>query len=254
MSNKRSRTGSYVMNQAVPMQVVPVWNGNQSGARRSRPTPYVRRSSTRGYGRSSYRRRNKFNAFSHATNPSYPRPEVKWFDTTQGTITAPVEILNDGSNMTIINKIGGGIFANQRIGQQVATKSVFYQLVINLGPTAVPIVVRHMLFWDKQPTPAVPLVTDLLAGAPFVTSPLNLNNRERFVVLAEDRITLSPMGDQIKIIDGFRNINQLTTYVNSAVAADPTTGSLNVFLVSDEPAGVNSPRYYGTWRVRYIDN
>lgn len=255
---KRSRTGSYVaMNQSAPMQVVPVYNGNQSYRRAARSSGYARRpTAIRGYGRSSYRRRNKFNAISHSTNPSYPRPEVKWFDTTLGTIAANVPILNDGSNMYQLNEIGSGFYANQRLGQQVATKSCYYQLVINLGSTPVPIVVRHILFWDKQPPTAgaLPTVTDLLATQPYITSPLNLNFRERFVVLAEDRVTLSPNGDQIKIIDGFRNINQLSTYVNSAVAADVTTGCLSMFLVSDEPTGTDAPRFYGTWRVRFIDN
>lgn len=201
-----------------------------------------------------YRRRSKWLTTNTRTNPIYPRPEVKFQDYPIGSPFAPTPIPNDGTAAFCINPLSQGTGAlSNRIGQQVATKSCYYQIVFNLGTVAVPIALRHILYWDRQFNGvASPVIGDLLANTSFLTSPLNLANRNRFVILSDDRLTLSPQGEMIRILDGFRVINQLSTYPDETF--NPLTGALCVFVCSDEPTGDQTPTMYGIWRTRYMDN
>lgn len=217
-------------------------------------TGYARRSATQGRGNRYGRRRYQdpfMSIMRTRTNPVYPRPEVKWTDTELGTIAAPVSIDNVGTTNQCINLLSQGSGPSSRLGSQVATKSVYYQFVLNFGQGPVPNAIRHILYWDRQSNAAVAPSTALLSAASLITSPMNLANRDRFVILADDRVTLSPNGDQIKVINGFRKINQLTNY--TVAGTTPQNGALNVLFISDESVAANEPTIYGTWRVRYID-
>lgn len=206
------------------------------------------------YGRRGYR--SPFSNRSQHMNPVYPRPEVKALDS-----NAPVaNIDNAGTLIFLLNGLVSGTGLTERIGNQISTKSVYWQYVLNFGTGPVPNAIRHILFWDKQPNATQPAATDLLAqdttGGNLLTAPLNLTNRDRFVILADERTTLSPNGDQIRIMTGFRNINQRTTYpapADGSVNDFPSTGALFALFISDETVTANEPNVYGTWRVRYID-
>lgn len=251
-SNKRARTGEFVFNNSSSnnMQIVPSY------------TPNIMKRASRGYyvpnrmmnqTRSSGRRRNKWASINTSTNRVYPRPEVKFRDVAIGTQQAPVAITNNATGVTVLNTLAQGTTSQERVGQQVATKSCYYQAIFNLGTVPAAIGIRHILYWDRQyNSAAAPVASDLLANTNYITSPLNLANRNRFVVLADDRLTLSPNGEMIKVLDGFRNINQLSTYNDASNL--PFTGALCVLIVSDEPTGDTAPTMYGTWRTRYMDN
>lgn len=204
------------------------------------------------YGRASLFR-NLFSFRSQHTNPVYPRPEVKSIDI--NIPSTPID--NAGTLATSLGSIIGGTNLSQRIGNQISVKSVYYQYVLNFGTGPVPNAVRHLLVWDRQPNSILPPVTSVLAsfpaGADLLTSPMNLTNRDRFVVLVDERTTLSPNGDQIRICSGFRKINQRSTFATSA-ATLPSTGLFVSYFVSDETVLANEPLVYGTWRLRYIDN
>lgn len=210
------------------------------------------------YGRGGYQR--YFSGSNLRTHPVYPKPEVKALDTQFGTLVNPNSIALSGTNtgnFTVINAITPGTLLNGRLGNQIATKSVYYQYVLNFGTGPVPNAIRHLLVWDKQPNGAAPALTDVLAAnqgtanSDYITVPMNLTNRDRFVILADERTTLSPNGDQIRIITGFRKINQRSDFGVSGVS--PTTGALCLAFVSDETVTANEPTVYGTWRVRFID-
>lgn len=234
------------------MQIVPY----QSNSGKVVPRGFARNNTPSNVStqqRSNRRRRDKWLILDTRTNPVYPRPEVKYLDGSVGTSTTPTPILNDGSTISVINQIPQGVSSGQRLGAQVSTKSVYYQMVINIGTTQVPVAIRHILYWDRQFNGGTaPAIGNILASQPYLTSPINLQNRDRMVILCDDRITLSPNGDQIRLITGFRNINQRTTYTEGS--ALPNTGGLCLLLVSDEATGSTAPTIYGVWRIRYLDN
>jgi len=178
----------------------------------------------------------------------YPRPEAKFFDQVTTTTSIPQTGL-----VSILNIIPQGLTGSARIGQQVATKSCYYQYIVRLGSTATPTGIRFILLWDRQSdgAGAAPVITDILAQA-SPTSPMNLANRNRFVVLADDRTTLSPNGDMIQFVNGYRKINQLSTYVDGTF--QPNTGSLLLLTISDQTVSANEPTFTGNWRVRFMDN
>lgn len=211
----------------------------------------------RGAPYRSYRK-DKFEATSSRADPVYPRPEVKFIDKSTGTAAAPLSITNIGATNMIVclNRLSQGVTGSLRIGQQVAIKSVYYQLVLNL-PTVNPVtcVTRIIIFWDRTPKAVGPGINDILSNtSSYVTAPMNLQNRDRFVVLADERVALSPFGEQIKFIEGYRKINQLSTYEDSTETEGPIplTGGLFVLYVSDVAA--DYPTLYGIHRTRYMDN
>lgn len=216
--------------------------------RYSRPGASTYRS--RSYGRY----RSKWSNTSTAINPVYPRPEVKNFDYQIGTSTSPLAIPETGL-IRCINQIPAGVGPSQRIGRSIATKSVYYQFVLRFGTGEVPNVLRHVLLYDRQPNGDFPpTAASIFSSTEYITSPLNLQNNRRFVVLSDDRTSLSPQGDQIRIITDFRNVNQITQYENSDdLDITPTTGALIVFFATDIPTSTDSPTVSGTWRIRYLD-
>lgn len=244
---KRQRSGSYDMTPYSPMQVVPSYV--------PRPISSYGRYSSRN--RVSSRRsgsyRDKFTIFNTHTSPVYPRPEVKFFDNTFGTLAAPTTIPATGAAIQCVNDVPEGTTPSTRTGQTIAAKSVYYQYVINFGATQTPTVVRHVLIWDRQSLGVVPTIAGVFSDtASLVTSPLNLQNRERFVVLADDRTTLSPNGDQIFFRSGFRKINQKAVFPTVTINI-PSTGALSVIFISDNSVAGEEPTVYGTWRTRFMD-
>lgn len=212
------------------------------------------------YGRRSYQ--DYFQNQNLRMDPVYPRPEVKALDTQFGTLANPNSIPVTGTNagtFFTLNTMANSPALGGRLGNQVSTKSVYYQYVLNFGTGPVPNAIRHLLIWDKQPNGNTPTISDVLAAnqtasnSDYITVPMNLSNRDRFVILADERTTLSPNGDQIRIITGFRKINQRTDFGPSTVQSVPITGALLLAFVSDETTLANEPTVYGTWRVRFID-
>lgn len=222
----------------------------------SRVTGYARNLGT-GYSRRSYGSyRSKWTAINSRTNPVYPRPEVKNLDFPLGNAgnTAPI---TDTGTPICLNIVTNGTGDSQRIGRSVATKSVYYNFVLNFGTGETPNAIRHMLIWDRQPNGNVPATTDILqqtGTSQLLVSPLNLDNKQRFVILADERLTLSPQGDQIRIVNGYRAINQKSTWDNDTTDNVPSSGSLLLLFLSDESTADDQPRFYGNWRIRYLDN
>lgn len=255
------------MDQTVPFGYGDTYKqGYSKRGRKNNTFSYMRDVATRKYGpnRRPYSSGSsgvqkssgsfKYIRFNTQLNPRFPRPEVKWIDQILGTLgPGVVAITNNGANIYCINQTPQGTGSNSRIGLQIGVKSCYYQFVLNFGTTMVPIVLRHILFWDRQPNGALCTSADLLAQPTnLLTSALNLANRDRFVILADDRTTLSSQGDQIRFMEGFRKINQISTYTNTGTI--PQTGALNVLFISDETTGDNYPTVYGNWRTRFIDN
>lgn len=220
---------------------------------RSRPSRRQRASGKSGY-------RSKWASLSTRSDPVYPKPEVKNLDTTLGDLDTPLPVDSTGSSVFELSQLAQGVTDTGRIGRKIAVKNIYYQFVCQFGTDGEePLVFRHILYWDRQPNGAAvgpTTVSQLLQSQPYVTSPMNLDNNQRFVILSDDRTTLSPNGDQIRIWTGFRKINQFALYNDSNDIAQ--SGALRVLFVSDvsttsTPPGT-PPFFYGTWRMRFIDN
>lgn len=237
------------------------YNSNKRVYLRLRPRDVQNLENNKGYMTSGHqqprkggRNRSKWTAMDTRSDPVYPRPEVKNLDVSFGTLAIPAAAPSTGAPADILS-LAQGTTAVTRIGRRIAVKSVYYQFTVEFDPgQEEPLVFRHILFWDRQSNGSgVTLTTidDLLSTQPYVTSPMNLQNNQRFIILADDRTTLSPNGDQIRIVSGFRKINQFSEFSNTNPI--PQSGALRVIFVSDVD-GTFPPNFYGTWRVRFIDD
>ena len=98
------------------------------------------------------------------------------------------------------------------------------------GTSSVP--VRFMIVYDKQTNGVLPALTDLLsafsgignatARAIDVNSPNNLNNRDRFIVLADKRFTLQTGGPSSRHIKKYKRLNTSVAYKSGATVGDVT--------------------------------
>lgn len=226
----------------------PSWgSSSRSGYVRSRGSRYGR------YGGGYRRSGNAINrALSTYSRPVYPIPEKKWVEAGLGNVAITLT-----GSVSLLNALPQGTGSQARIGSQASFNEVYYQYTLQNGATPIPTVVRMMLVWDRQPngsaTPAT--IADILQTAtgpvPAYVAANNLSNKHRFVIIADERTSLSPNGEQIEYETGYRKINQLTEYVESTQF--PQTGALLLALMSNTAVAASQPLITGNWRMRFKD-
>lgn len=141
---------------------------------------------------------------------------------------------------------------DSRDGRQVRFKSI--QLTGFIGwqsAAATAQQFRYILMIDKQPNDSLPAFTEAFTSE-NTYSLKNLDNKKRFAILKDKRITLS---DQYPVhnIKFYKKLDMITMYDSTAAGiASVNTNSLLLFIISN--AGANSPQITWQSRVRYIDN
>lgn len=117
------------------------------------------------------------------------RDELKVIDTGPVTGNTPAS-----GGLTLLNGIIQGTDYTNRIGRRVIMKSLLFRfyLVPNIAATngALGDIVRVMLIYDCQANATAPSVPDILANGGSFSSPMNLNNRDRFKVLTDKFVTI----------------------------------------------------------------
>lgn len=189
--------------------------------------------------------------------------------------------LNSGYTRCL-NLLGTGTDIDQRIGRRVLNKSILLNMTWRLPdpvgdplmgyPPPSPVAIRTILVWDYQPNGVNIVISDFLkpvlnqsaTSVPAVTSPNNLNNRDRFRTLWDCRDTLSPGGDSLRTYEKYIKINRETTFSDGSTSADigsVSTGALYLILLSDVfdyNSGNSSYIYYRpvcsySSRFRFVD-
>lgn len=194
------------------------------------------------------------------TNPVYPKPELKLYDADHAGVSppaTPAAAITNAGTVVCCNRMVTGTGVQQFTGNQVAVKSVAYRFEVDLPATSANQVMtsgRVMLVWDKQPNGNIAAYTDIFSTASYLSF-ANVNTRERFVILRNDQISLSPNGQQTVFLERFVKVNMLTTFTNAQAApAAPITGALLLVYISDQGTPANQPTITGLVRVRYYDN
>jgi len=210
------------------------------------------------------------------TVPQMRTLELKSVDTANATYT-----LNTTGQFTVLNvPVNGAAFYN-RIGNEIEMKSL--HLIGNITATAnagsAPgEYARIMVVYDRQPNGAAPSTADLLtsyASAGTTTSTvfdhLNPNNKERFLVLMDDRLAFA---DSLKAtaanaatqgavdfsknevnINRFIKLRGLTTRYKASTGAigDISIGSLLLFTFGSIAAGTEAYGVNLSARLRFTD-
>lgn len=194
--------------------------------------------------------------------------------------------LNSTGLVTPLNMIVAGSSFFNRIGRKIEMKSIRVNGVI----AQVGAVTRNcpldygriMIVYDRQTNAAPCLISDILnnvdQGANNYSSAvgggligINLNNRDRFLVLADRRIMLPQVtltagvisnvfptdGTQDMIIDDFRKMANLTCHYKSdstvAVIGDIVTGGLYLVTLASNAAGSEGWSFQWNSRLRFRD-
>ena len=154
------------------------------------------------------------------------------------------------SYIVLLNGVATGTDYNTRIGREVTMTSYYHRMFITDATNIQQ--VRCMLVYDKQPTGALPAITDILQYND-ANSPNNLNNRDRFVVVSDKVYTTSPQGVEIKFVKKYKKLRTVTTYNNTgATVGDIATGAL--YFVAFAFNNVATTTLDGYARVRFVDN
>lgn len=201
--------------------------------------------------------------------------ELKSLDVPFGTVT-----LDSTGSVTALNLIRAGSSYFNRIGRKIEMQSIrLVAEVLPLRTIAAQDYIRILIIYDRQTNGALPAITDILqttdqAGANSTTSfsGLNLNNRDRFVVLRDHHVTLPSMTDTAGVItnlgleDPISRTFNFDDYVKlrgmlvqykadsaPAVIGDIATGSLLLVTLGAQAAGTAGFQLNVETRLRYKD-
>jgi len=198
--------------------------------------------------------------------------------------TTPL-LFNNGGVFTCLNAPVNGSGYNNRVGTKIRMKSVYVtgEIVKTLSNSSAVAedYGRFILFLDRQPNAAFPAVADLLssvsvAGAvsSTATDQINLQNRDRFVILRDTRIILPGVGINgiaPALVDQYPDFNCNESKYNMAMfvplkdteahfnlvaggIASVTSGALNVLTFCNNAAGGNAAwQFVGSIRTKYYD-
>lgn len=103
---------------------------------------------------------------------------------------------------TIACAIPSGDGSNQRDGNHVRFKSIRCRMSVGCAPQISAVIpasqARFILFYDRAPNGVAPIWTDIVANSNSGTSttgdPINFNNRDRFLILNDERFNLPGFG------------------------------------------------------------
>lgn len=188
------------------------------------------------------------------------RPEKKFLDVT--TATALTFGSAVGLAPVLLNGCAQGTDANQHIGRQTTMRSLYWLWEGNVAPTTTgtsPI--RMVIVYDKEaegaaPTLAAGLQTDIF-NADNITAQMNLNNRDRFIVLVDEIVEcVGTAGPQSFYRKGYRKV-QLPCVFNASAAATVVainTGSVYATFWQNGSLLVANVPFVLQTRIRFTDN
>lgn len=228
------------------------------GPSRAQRVSYARSSTRPTYRRRYYGTAPKV-SIGRGFKGVYTRPSVEKKFVDSG-FTTNVDDSNPG--VLPINVINEGTSVSQRIGRKVCIKSVQIRgsLWMNNG-SPIAAGARLMLVWDKQANGVLATVPEIIGAVGDPYAFMNLDNRERFVVLMDKQYTFFAAGTSgvapvVANIKKYKNLppTSYTIYDGTGAGiADISTGALLMVLVSDAQNGLSVCTPDLRMRIRYTD-
>lgn len=185
------------------------------------------------------------------------RGELKYVDKSQPDTAVP-----EAGTLYLLNGLVPGTGASQRIGKKAVMKSLQFRCATSGGaPGAVPFqgFVRYLFVYDRQSNATAPTVANILEAS-IGSSMMNMDNRDRFLVLADKQFAIDQNGgNQSSQCKMYRKIN-LPTIFNAGTAgtiADITSGSVYLLTIATQgfsSGATNSPYCTFYTRIRFDDS
>lgn len=149
-----------------------------------------------------------------------------------------------------LTQIAQGDAYNNREGNSVKAKSLFYRQTTVLNTSAEQTFVRVVIFKDMEQNGTSPTAAQLLESSGNYISPLNHVNGTRFKILR----------DHIVNVTKTLNAKQYETYIrlsnhikfSDSASTDTKEGNIYLLLLSDQ--ATNTPTIDFNSRLRYVDN
>lgn len=204
---------------------------------------------------------------AHAA-PSYSDPTPSWKDTwksSNGVTSISAHSTSSGS--FILNQISQGNDINNRIGRKIRLKHLL--LRADVGPLRLDSIInfhpkgRVLVYYDKQSNGAAsaPQMADILdstIGGDCTLWPLNLSNRERFVILwewfCEERRMFSGELDVHRSFKHGMYLDCDTIYNGTAgTVSNIQSGGLGILFITNCPQTTGSVNLTVCYRTRFTD-
>lgn len=163
-------------------------------------------------------------------------------------------------SISLIATISQGASVNQRIGKRAMYKSILMRGSTIAGSTGIGGDYAWLIVYDKRPTGALPLITDILTAINTVSF-MNDNNTARFqVVRRHDDVligntTTPTTGKEMVNLDLFIKFRAPITFESAGTGAigDIDMGALYFITVGNGPAGTTAPLTSASFRVRFTE-
>lgn len=197
-------------------------------------------------------------------------------------VGTPNLVVNSTGTIQALNLIQVGSSMFNRIGRRIEMISIRFTSAfdtLNVTRGTQSDYLRLAIVYDRQTNGAFPAIADIFqdtdqAGTNTTTakSGINMNNRERFVVIMDKRIYVPqvtttagvwanpvPSDSQhwLVLVDEYRRLHKLTTHYkadsNPAVIGDISTGALYIVSLAENAAGSESFALEWNVRLKYVD-
>lgn len=177
--------------------------------------------------------------------------EKKQVDTTN-----TYEMAND-QTIKALTLLGQGTSSHTRSGLKIFAKKLYINGIIEWGGGKV-VTGRMIIFYDKRPGGALPVVTDLLETAAVASQLNNKNEGRRFVVLYDKMFNNMSVDSTIGYEKGLKirlNLNKTVWYQDgNATSASAGPNNYYMCLLSDASiASGDAPDFIHTTRLYYED-
>lgn len=232
----------------------------------------------------AYRKKRRYSSYGrkYYRKPMAPRRTGGFFGVRQRIKGAEKKTIdqawvttatNDALDPWLLNATQTGSDFTDRIGRRIKLKSLIMNALVTINVTNsanTPVMARLLMAIDKQwnaqsttggtigTTPPVGTgigITPILKNT-SINSPLNLNNRDRYKVICDKYVTLSPGGPQSRHVKIYKkNLNIETTYGGTTYSGGSIqTNAIIIWLISDRTtASTDEPTVTINTRLRFID-
>jgi len=194
---------------------------------------------------------------------TYSRSQVekKYIDVAEATYACSTT-----GSVTCLNLCNEGTGVSQRIGRKICIKSVQVRgITYPADGTVLATNVRIMLIWDKQVNGVIATIAELLSAATS-NSYMNLDNRERFVVIMDKQFACGgfattatqafAQSPTVHTVNKYKKLpaGSFTIYDGTGAGiADINTGALYLVTIGDVITG-DAHIFRAACRVRYTDS
>lgn len=176
--------------------------------------------------------------------------EKKYIDVNLGG-----EEFSTTGSITFINPVNTSSDFTNCIGRSYVVTSVQIKGNIAVGATPTASTVRYLVVYDKNTNGATPAITDILTAA-NADGLVNMNNRDRFVIVADVMEYVEAAGKSNIPVDLYRKCSlQVDKLTSASTVAAIGSGGFFFVTVGVLATGATAPTMVnGTSRCRFYDN